>query len=135
MGDYQRSQDVDAPADQLFGYLSEVGNLPRYFTAMTSAKLAGDGWVEVTADLDGTTDKGEAWFQVDRERRHLDWGSDGPNEYRGSLDVTGNGSSSIVTVFLHTERHDSADIDRGIAETLATIRRLVEAGPAPGPVR
>jgi len=38
-----------------------------------------------------------------------------------------------VTVFLHTEHHDSGDIDRGISETLATVKRLVEAGPAPGP--
>jgi hypothetical protein len=38
-----------------------------------------------------------------------------------------------VTVFLHTERHDSGEIDRGIAETLAEVKRLVEGGPAPGP--
>jgi uncharacterized membrane protein len=74
MGDYQRSQDVDAPADQLFGYLSEVGNLPRYFTAMTSAEPAGGDAVRVTADLNGTTREGEAWFRIDQERRHLDWG-------------------------------------------------------------
>ncbi|HEY2261109.1 MAG TPA: SRPBCC family protein [Streptosporangiaceae bacterium] len=134
MGDYQRSQDVDAPADQLFGYLSEVGNLPRYFTAMTSAEPAGGDAVRVTADLNGTTREGEAWFRIDRERRHLDWGSEGPDDYHGYLDVTGDGESSSVTVFLHTERHDSHDIDRGIAETLATVKRLVETGPAPGPV-
>jgi hypothetical protein len=39
----------------------------------------------------------------------------------------------LVTVFLHTERVDSGDIDPGIAGTLAEIKRLVEAGPAPGP--
>jgi uncharacterized membrane protein len=134
MGDYQRSQDVDAPADQLFGYLSEVGNLPRYFTAMTSAEPAGGDAVQVTADLNGTTREGEAWFRIDQERRHLDWGSEGPDNYHGYLDVTGDGESSSVTVFLHTERHDSNDIDRGIAETLATVKRLVETGSAPGPV-
>ncbi len=126
MGDYQRSQDVDAPADQLFGYLSEVGNLPRYFTAMTSAEAAGGEAVRVTADVNGNTEEGEAWFRVDPEHRHLDWGSKGPSGYRGSLDVTGDGGSSTVTVFLHTERHDSGDIDQGLAETLATVRRLVE---------
>ena len=129
MGDYRRSQEVDAPAGQLFGYLSEVGNLPHYFTAMTSAEPAGGDAVRVTADLNGITEKGEAWFRVDRDRLHLAWGSEGPNDYHGSLDVTGDGASSSVTVFLHTERHDSSDIDRGIAETLATIKRLVEAGP------
>jgi hypothetical protein len=40
-----------------------------------------------------------------------------------------------VAVFLHTERHDSGGIEQGIADTLAAVKRLVEAGPAPGPER
>jgi hypothetical protein len=68
-----------------------------------------------------------------RLSRPPDWGSEGPDDYHGYLDVTGDGGSSSVTVFLHTERHDSGDIDRGIAETLATVKRLVEAGPEAGP--
>lgn len=132
MGDYQRSQSVDAPAGQLFGYLSDVGNLPRYFTAMTSAEPAGNDAVRVVADLDGTTREGEAWFRVDRERQHLEWGSEGPDNYHGYLDVTGDGDVSSVTVFVHTERHDSAGIDQGISQTLEEVKRLVEAGPASG---
>ncbi len=133
MGDYRRSQDVDAPAMQLFDYLSDVGNLPRYFTAMTSAEPAGNDAVRVVAEVDGTTQEGEAWFRVDRERQHLEWGSEGPDNYHGYLDVTGDAGASLVTVFLHTERHDSGDIDRGISQTLKTVKRLVETGPAPGP--
>jgi uncharacterized membrane protein len=133
MGDYSGSTKVRAPAGQLFGYLSDIGNLPRYFTAMTSAEPAGQDAVRVAADLNGTTREGEAWFRVDRERRHLEWGSEGPDDYHGSLDVAGDERTSSVTVFLHTERHDSSDIDRGIADTLAEVKRLVEADPAPGP--
>ena len=100
---------------------------------MTSAEPAGQDAVRVAADLNGTTREGEAWFRVDRERRHLEWGSEGPDDYHGSLDVAGDERTSSVTVFLHTERHDSSDIDRGIADTLAEVKRLVEADPAPGP--
>ena len=101
---------------------------------MTSAEPAGQDEVHVVADVDGVTREAEAWFRVDRERRHLEWGSEGPDNYHGYLDVTGDGAMASVTVFLHTERVDSGDIDRGIAGTLAEIKRLVEAGPAPGPV-
>jgi hypothetical protein len=66
------------------------------------------------------------------ERRHLEWGSEGPDNYHGRLDITGDGATASVRVFLHTERVDSGDIDRGIAGTLAEINRLTEAGPAPG---
>jgi hypothetical protein len=77
--------------------------------------------------------RGRRGSGVDRERRHLAWGSEGPDNYRGYLDVTGDELTSSVRVFLHTERADSGDIDRGIAGTLAGIKRLAEAGPAPGP--
>lgn len=130
MGDYTRSQDVGAAAGRLFDYLSDIGKLPRYFAAMTSAEPAGGEAVRVVAELDGATREAEAWFRVDREHRHLEWGSEGPDDYHGYLDVTGNAATSSVTVFLHTERHDSGEIDRGIAETLEAIRRLAEEGPA-----
>ncbi|HEY0719168.1 MAG TPA: SRPBCC family protein [Streptosporangiaceae bacterium] len=133
MGDYQHSVEVRAPAGQLFGYLSDVRNLPHYFTAMTSADPGGGQSVHVTATLHGTTREGEAWFTVDQQRQHLEWGSEGPSDYRGQLDVTGDATTSSVTVSLHTERHDSPEIDQGITDTLAAVKRLVEAGPAPGP--
>jgi hypothetical protein len=128
MGDYQGFTDVGAPAGELFGYLSDVRHLPHYFAAMKRAEPAGADAVTVVAEINGTSREGEAWFRVDRERRHLEWGSEGPTNYHGFLDVTGNGGTSTVTVFLHTERHDSGDIDRGIARTLAAIKRLVEGG-------
>jgi hypothetical protein len=129
MGDYSGSADVGVPAGQLFDYLSDISNLPRYFTAMTSAEPAGQDEVHVVADVDGVTREAEAWF---RERRHLEWGSEGPDNYHGYLDITGDGATASVRVFLHTERVDSGDIDRGIAGTVAHIKRLAEAGPAPG---
>lgn len=133
MGDYQHSVEVSAPAGQLFGYLSDVRNLPRYFNAMTSAEPAGDQAVHVAAKVNGTTEEAEAWFRVDQERQHLEWGSEGRSDYHGHLDVTGDTGASSVTVFLHTEQHDSGDIDQGIIDTLAAVKRLVESGPAPGP--
>src|SRR5947209_12677414 len=98
MGDHQRSQDVDAPADRLFGYLSKVGNLPRYFAAMTSAEPAGGDAVRGTARVNGSTEQGEARFRVDREGRHLDWGSEGPNDDHGFLAVTGDDGPAPVAV-------------------------------------
>lgn len=137
MGDYQHSQNVDAPAGELFDYLADVHNLPRYFSTMTSAERSeGDAvTVTVTANVHGNSEEGEAWFRVNRESQHLDWGAEGPSNYHGSLDVTGDQTSSTVSVSLHTERVDSGEIEQGIEETLSNIKRLVESGPAPGPTQ
>lgn len=133
MGDYQHTETVDAPAGRLFDYLADVRNLPRYFTAMTSAEPAEGDAVQVAATVHGTSREGEAWFRVDRDRQHLEWGAEGPSDYHGHLDVTGDGQTSLVTVSLHTERVDSGEIDQGIVQSLTTIKQLVETGPAPGP--
>lgn len=133
MGDYQHSETVNAPAGQLFDYLADVGNLPRYFTSMTSAEPAEGDAVQVVANVHGTSRAGEAWFRVDQDRQHLEWGAKGSSDYHGDLDVTGDDQTSSVTVSLHTERVDSGEIDQGIAASLSAIKQLVESGPAPGP--
>jgi hypothetical protein len=59
--------------------------------------------VHVVADVTGTRREGGGAVPVDAERRHLEWGSEGPENC-----------------------HGSGDIDRGIASTLAAVRRPVE---------
>jgi uncharacterized membrane protein len=124
MGDYERSTTVDASRDDLFEYLSRVENLPKYMERMTSAKPATGDEVEVEATLDGgQTVHGEAWFRVDADNRSISWGAEGPHDYHGEVSVTGDESTSSVTVRLHT-LHDDPHIEDGIDETLANIRRL-----------
>lgn len=130
MGDYQRSQSVDAPAQQLFGYLADVRNLPRYFQSMVSAEPAEGEAVQVVADVQGTERAGEAWFRVDRDGLRLEWGSEGDSGYHGSLDVTGDDSRSTVELSLHTEEVDSDRIEQGIRKTLEQVKSLVEQGSA-----
>ena len=131
MGDYEQSRDVNAPAQALFDYLADVRNMPRYFSSMTSAEPAEGEAVQVTAVVDGKEREGEAWFKVDRDRMHLDWGSEGPNNYHGRLDVTGDDAASRVLVALHTDNVEDQRIDQGLTETLDEVQRLVESGPAP----
>ena len=127
MGDYSGTTSVSASEADLFDYLSDVGNLPTYFARMTSA-VPGDGQeVKTTARMpDGTEVQGDAWFTVDDAAKSIEWGSEGPSDYRGKLDVTAEGSGSSVTVSLHTTRGSASEVEDGIQETLATIKRLVE---------
>ena len=136
MEDYQRSTTVDAPADELFEYLSKVENLPQYFDRMTSARnLPGDE-VEVEARVepgdagaaageDGErTVGGDAWFRIDADRMTVTWGSEGPHDYHGQLSVEPSGdAASTVTVMLHTTR-EAEGIEDGIDQTLANIQRI-----------
>ncbi len=129
MPQHERSQSVAAPAEALFDYLSDIGNLPRYFARMTSARPGEGETVQVTARLpDGQEVEGEAWFRVNQDANRIEWGSQGPNDYQGWLEVSGDrgGSASMVHVHISTQRVDAGEIDRGLVETLAEIKRLVE---------
>src|SRR3978361_1419309 len=113
MADFLASTDVAAPADELFDYLSQVQNLPQYFERMTSVTDNEDGTISVSADLGDRVVEGEAWFEVDQDERALTWGSEGPNNYSGQLQVSGNGSKATVEVTLHTERAGGAEVQEG----------------------
>ncbi|HVH23338.1 MAG TPA: SRPBCC family protein [Pseudonocardia sp.] len=136
MGDFEQTTTVSAEPDTLFRYLSDVNNLPSYFAAMKSAEPAEGQAVHTVAEVDGTEREGEAWFTAEEESRSIRWGAQGPNHYGGELQVTGAPGGSQVTVRLHTEHGDEEQIRDGLAETLAQIKRNVEAGAdpdAPGP--
>ena len=131
MGDYEQTTTVSADPDALFSYLSDVNNLPDYFAAMKSAEPAEGDAVHTVAEVDGTEREGEAWFTADEEARSIRWGAQGESHYSGELEVTGAESGSQVTVRLHTQHGDDQAITDGLTETLAHIKRNVEAGADP----
>lgn len=133
MGDYEDSIIVTADPDALFDHLREVGNLPDYLPAMTSAAPAGDGAVHTVAEVGGTRREGEAWFTADARTRSLRWGSEGPDDYRGELAVTGVDGAAEITVRLHTERVDGRGVRDALTGTLAQIKRNVEDGAETAP--
>jgi uncharacterized membrane protein len=129
MGEFTGTTAVSVPAATLFGYLSDVGNLPRYFARMTSAQPGEGEEVHTTAEMpDGTEVEGDAWFRVDESAHRIEWGSEGPNDYSGHLEVREAGEGSEVEVGLHTTRVPDGDdqVQDGIAETLARIKEQAE---------
>jgi hypothetical protein len=108
MADYERSQTVEAPGGEA---------------------------VRVTAQVDGREQEGEAWFRVDREAKRVEWGSEGPNDYHGWLDVTDEGGGrSSVAVHVSTVRVEDRpdELNQGLERTLGNVKRLVEEQGAAG---
>lgn len=129
MADFESTTTVDAPAQALFDYLSDVSNLPTYFARMTSARKGDGDEVKTTAKLpDGREVEGDATFTVDSDAKTLEWGSEGPSSYGGRLEVASSGDGSTLTVHLHTTRVEAGDsqVQQGVDETVANVKRLVE---------
>lgn len=136
MPEYQRSMTIDATPDELFDFLSQVENLPKYFARLTEAHSATGDEVHVTAKLPPEATEGDgsetvesyATFSIDADNRSVSWGTETEHHYRGELQVTPAGDGASVAVTLHTE-HDSDQINEGIDETLRNIKELVAASP------
>ena len=131
MPTYERSVQVEAAPGPLFAFLSDVGNLPRYFEQMTSAERLDGERVRTTAVIqpEGEEEQrveGEAWFRVVEGEQRLEWGSEGPNGYQGELDVTPAGDGSEVSVRISTDRDEAEAIEEGLEGTLANVQRLGE---------
>ena len=60
--------------------------------------------------------------------RRSNGGPEGPSSYSGKLEVTPGGDGAQLTVRLHTTRVNDGDseVQKGLDETLANVKRLVE---------
>ncbi len=132
MTEYTSTVEINVSAERLWAYLSDVENLPSYLPQMTAAHQTGDGTVEVTAEIDPSDApaqevKGEAWFETESEGKTLTWGSDGPNNYRGQLDIDPRGENTCdVTVTINSERAQADDVQEGVQRTAEGIKRVAE---------
>ncbi len=130
MADFDGTTAVSVDPQALFAYLSDVGNLPRYFSRITSAEAGKGEEVHTAATMpDGTQVQGDAWFRVDEAAQRIEWGSEGPSAYSGYLQVRPASTGAEVEVHLHTTRVPDGDqqVRDGIAETLANIKGQAES--------
>ena len=149
MQEYEQSQTVAAPANEVFAWVSDVENLPKYLPPVKDAGLEGPSEGENPGRKVKThveiPDRGEfeseGYFDVNPEARTMRWGAETDRDYSGRLEVAeaGDGQSE-VTVHLtfgprtvEGEIQDQSSEDRNPLEeslgaTLESIRRQIEEG-------
>ena len=149
MAEYQQTQTIGAPVGDVFAWLSEVGNLPKYLPPVTDASIEGPSaegtpGQRLRATLEypsGGSFDSEGYFSVDEDARRLEWGAEVQRDYSGWLIVAeADGDRSEVTVHLsfgersaepeiQEEAPEGRDpLEEGISATLESIRRQIEEG-------
>lgn len=104
MSEYEHTQRIEATPDQVFAFVSDVGNLPKYLPTTHSAQSQGSERVRVQGEAQGHRYDADGYFRRDEANGRLEWGSDGEISYSGWLEVKpgpdGDDRSSSVTVHL-----------------------------------
>lgn len=126
---FKSSVSIEQPADAVFDFVRDVRNLPRYFDECTAADSTDGDRVRVTTREDGRTTAGEAWFRIhEGHRRRIEWGSDGPDDYHGWLEVDPEGAVCSVTVEIHTSADGERSLDESLDRILYTLKGILEPG-------
>jgi uncharacterized protein YndB with AHSA1/START domain len=149
--EYEQSQAIDAPPDEVFAWLSDVGNLPEYLPPVVDSSVQGasaEGLpgqrIRTTLEYpggDGGTFEAEGYLAVDERERRMEWGAESGRDYSGWLTVAnhGEGGSEVVVHLSFGERSAEPEIEEqtsedehpmaeGISATLESIRRQIEEG-------
>ncbi len=158
MQEYEQSKAIAAPANEVFAWVSDVENLPKYLPPVKNAGIEGPSEGNNPGEKIKThveiPDRGEfeseGYFDVDAEARTMRWGAETDRDYSGWLTVAEKGDGeSEVTVHLSFGprsmegeiQEDSSDdrnpLEESLAATLESIRRQIEEGsgklPPPSP--
>jgi uncharacterized membrane protein len=142
MSEYQRTIAIEAKPDDVFDFVSDINNLPKYLPTVESATPQHDGGVRVTGKAGDKAYDYEGYFRIDKESRHIEWGSNGEQEYSGWIQVE-NGVEEVFTsrVIVHLTFEPNPEVARqlekqagdkdtaineGIDEALRAIKNLCE---------
>jgi uncharacterized protein YndB with AHSA1/START domain len=149
--EYEQSQAIDAPPEEVFAWLSDVGNLPKYLPPVVDSRVEGPSaegvpGQRIRASLEypgegGGTFDAEGYLSVNEVERRMEWGAEAGRDYSGWLAVGnhGEGGSEVVVHLSFGERSVGPEIEErapegrdplaeGVSATLESIRRQIEEG-------
>ena len=150
MAEYEQSQAINAPPEEVFAWLSDVDNLPRYLPPVVGASIEGPSAegvpgrrLRTTLEYPGGggTFDAEGYLAVDERERRMEWGAEAGRDYSGWLTVGNHGEdgSEVVVHLSFGERSVEGEmreeapegqdhLREGISATLESIRRQIEEG-------
>jgi uncharacterized membrane protein len=144
MGDYTGRIDINRPAPEAFGFLTDLGNMPLYLPSVRQARAGGGDRIVLEGEADGQPWQAEGWMDIDPERLSMRWGSDALVYYKGELHVTAQGERCQVELRLHmvplphvaarmVQKSGSveAGLKQALERTLESIRQAVEGSGQP----
>ena len=126
--EYEQSQAIDAPPEEVFAWLSDVGSLPKYLPPVVDSSVEGPSAegvpgrrirtsLEYPGEGGGTFDA-VGYLAVDERERRMEWGAEEGRDYSGWLTVRnhGGGGSEVVVHLSFRERSAGPEIEERAPE-------------------
>lgn len=108
--------EINAAANDVFAFVSQTANMPRYLPTLERATRIGDGRVRLRGAGNGRRYEFESEMSVDDDDRRVSWASPGPQYYLGEFRVLETGAGSELACSIRFEPHRAAEADAAGAE-------------------
>lgn len=128
MSEYEHTANVQSRAQQVFDFVSNVSNLPRYLPTVQKAMPQGEERVRVQGEAGGRQYDSDGFYRVDKSRKRMEWGSDGENQYRGWLEVKDGESGTTATVTAHLSFEPREDTRQKLDQQSGDYHRTIQDG-------
>lgn len=87
MQSFKQTRSMQASAEEVFDFVTDLDNLPLYLPTVHRATPQGEDRIRIQGEAAGKGYDDTGYFQVDRDNRRMEWGSDGDSGYSGWLHV------------------------------------------------
>lgn len=134
-GEYKESLTVSASVDQVFDFISDIGNLPKYLPTTKGAQSQGENRVRVQGEADGHRYDSDGYLRCDRDARRMEWGAD-EGYYSGWMQLEERSEQTEVTVSISLRGKPPGapegsgptpdEVREGLRASLASIQNQVE---------
>jgi hypothetical protein len=145
MGEYTGRIEIGRPPAEVFAFLADVRNMPRYLPTVTHVGPQGHhddhDDVAVEGEAEGKQYRNDGWVKAEPESRRMTWGSHSLQDYHGALEVKDASSGCAVELRLSLTpkpevaqrlQKEHGNVDHGmrlaVERTLGSIKACCEQG-------
>lgn len=135
MGEYESSMTMGASPQDVFDFVADISNMPKYLPTTKSAQSQGEDRVRVQGEANEHKYDSDGYLRRSKENTRLEWGAD-EGYYSGWMQVEPDNAGSKVTVHISLQgAPPGADpnsapppgqIQEGLDKALQSIQNHVE---------
>ncbi|HEV2260107.1 MAG TPA: SRPBCC family protein [Streptosporangiaceae bacterium] len=133
MADIDGARSFETTADALWAVVADPARLADWVPTMRLAQPAGREEIHVEGESHGHQYSLDSLLRIDEGERRLDWGAQGDDDYRGSLQIAERPSGSEVHLHVTVPDnrlgpapdHAADEIRRGIQEAFDRLAGLL----------
>ena len=126
--EFEASKVVNAQADAVYDFVSDIKNMPKYMPTTKKAESQGKDRVRVQGGGEGFQYDSDGYLRRNSESNRLEWGAD-EGHYSGWMEVQSEDEGAKVTIHLFFKSLDgipSEHVGEGLETALSSIKNHVE---------